>query len=204
MTAGAMLRLLDRDDLDRDLLRRQCQRIVDQVARAGDIIDRTRRMATKRDSVRTLVSVAEVLTESVQFVRHDLDRIDVRFSLACTGGDALVQADRIQLQQVFVNLLMNAIQVHRHARTTMPEIMIETSDHGASVVIDILDNGPGIDPGNAERLFDGFFTTRAEGLGLGLGICRTIVAAHGGSIEAGARRNAPGARFSVRLPLHRS
>ncbi|MFB0488487.1 two-component system sensor kinase FixL [Methylobacterium sp. OAE515] len=204
MTAGAMLRLLDRDDLDRDLLRRQCQRIVDQVARAGDIIDRTRRMATKRDSVRTLVSVAEVLTESVQFVRHDLDRIDVRFSLACTGGDALVQADRIQLQQVFVNLLMNAIQVHRHARTTMPEIMIETSDHGASVVIDILDNGPGIDPGNAERLFDGFFTTRAEGLGLGLGICRTIVAAHGGSIEAGARSQAPGARFSVRLPLHRT
>jgi two-component system sensor kinase FixL len=86
----------------------------------------------------------------------------------------------------------------------MPEIMIETSDHGASVVIDILDNGPGIDPVNAERLFDGFFTTRAEGLGLGLRICRTIVAAHGGSIEAGARRNAPGARFSVRLPLHRT
>jgi C4-dicarboxylate-specific signal transduction histidine kinase len=204
MTAGAMLRLLDRDDLDRDLLRRQCQRIVDQVARAGDIIDRTRRMATKRDSVRTLVSVADVLTESVQFVRHDLDRIDVRFSLACAGSDALVQADRIQLQQVFVNLLMNAIQIHRQSRTPMPEIMIETSDHGASVVIDILDNGPGIDPVNAERLFDGFFTTRAEGLGLGLRICRTIVAAHGGSIEAGARSRAPGARISVRLPLSRS
>ncbi|MHB2211594.1 sensor histidine kinase [Methylobacterium sp. CM6257] len=202
MTAGAMLRLLDRGDIDRDLLRRQCQRIVDQVARAGDIIDRTRRMAAKRDSVRAPVSVADVLTEAVQFVLHDLNRTDIRFSLACTEGTDLVYADRIQLQQVFVNLLMNAIQIHRQARTPMPAIMIETSHQDASVTIDILDNGPGINPVDVDKLFDGFYTTRAEGLGLGLRICRTIVAAHGGSIEASGRTGEPGARFSVRLPLH--
>ncbi|MGH1571334.1 sensor histidine kinase [Methylobacterium sp. P31] len=204
MTAGAMLRLLDRQDIDRDLLRRQCQRIVDQVARAGDIIDRTRRMAAKRDSVRAPISVAEVLTEAVQFVLHDLNRTDIKFSLACNAGTAMVYADRIQLQQVFVNLLMNAIQIHRQARTPMPAIMIETSHQDASVTIDILDNGPGIDPVDVDKLFDGFFTTRAEGLGLGLRICRTIVVAHGGSIEATGRIGEPGARFSVCLPLHRT
>ncbi len=204
MTAGAMLRLLDREEIDRDLLRRQCQRIVAQVARAGDIIDRTRSMATKRDSVRMPVSIAEVLTESVQFVRYDLTRTDITFSVACAERDTVVEADRIQLQQVFVNLLMNAIQIHRQSGTPRPEIRIETSHRDGSVTIDILDNGPGLDPRTVDRLFDGFFTTRAEGLGLGLRICRTIVAAHGGSIEASARSDGPGARFSVSLPLHRT
>lgn len=204
MTAGAMLRLLDREPVDRDLLRRQCQRIVDQVARAGDIIDRTRRMAAKRDSVQVSVSVAEVLTESVQFVLHDLNRTNVTFSIVCSDPSATVFADRVQLQQVFVNLLMNAIQIHREAQTPRPEITIETFRRDDAVVIDVVDNGPGLAHEAIDRLFDGFFTTRAEGLGLGLRICRTIVAAHGGSIEAQTRHGEPGARFSVCLPLDRA
>lgn len=204
MTAGAMLRLLDRADLDRDLLRRQCQRIVDQVTRAGDIIDRTRRMAAKRDSVRAPVAVAEVLAEAARFVAHDLNRTEIRLTVAPADAAAQVLADRIQLQQVFVNLLMNAIQIHRQARTPGPEIAVETVCRDGSITVDVVDNGPGLDPGTVDRLFDGFFTTRAEGLGLGLRICRTIVAAHGGSIDARPRDGTPGARFSVCLPLARS
>ncbi len=202
MTAGAMLRLLDRADLDRDLLRRQCQRIVDQVTRAGDIIDRTRRMAAKRDSVRAPVCVAEILTEAAQFVAHDLNRSKIRLTVVPADAAAQVSADRIQLQQVFVNLLMNAIQIHRQARTPGPEITVETTCRDGSITVDVVDNGPGLDPDAVDRLFDGFFTTRPEGLGLGLRICRTIVAAHGGSIDARSRdgRRAPGSRCACRSP----
>nr|WP_244435344.1 ATP-binding protein [Methylobacterium sp. B34] len=99
---------------------------------------------------------------------------------------------------------MNAIQIHRQARTPGPEIAVETVCRDGSITVDVVDNGPGLDPGTLDRLFDGFFTTRAEGLGLGLRICRTIVAAHGGSIDASPRDRAPGARFSVCLPLAQS
>lgn len=204
MTAGAMLRLLDREELDRDLLRRQCQRIVDQVARAGDIIDRTRRMAAKRDGQQAPVSIADVLNESMQFVQHDLNRTNIKFSIMCGDHVTTVLADRIQLQQVFVNLLMNAIQIHRQAQTRMPEITVEAFSQDDFITVHVIDNGPGLADDSIGRLFDSFFTTRAEGLGLGLGICRTIVAAHGGSIKASSRVDAMGARFSVCLPLHRA
>ena len=99
---------------------------------------------------------------------------------------------------------MNAIQIHRQARTPGPEITVETTCRDGSITVDVVDNGPGLDPDAVDRLFDGFFTTRTEGLGLGLRICRTIVAAHGGSIDARSRDGAPGARFTVRLPLARA
>lgn len=201
MTAGAMLRRLDGNDIERDALRRQCQRIVDQVARAGDIIDRTRRMAGKRGSTRSPIAVADVLSESVQFVRHELSRNAIGLHVGGSGADLTIRADRIQLQQVFVNLLMNAIQIHGHAGTPEPEIGIEIIREGDAVRIDVADNGPGVDPRHIDQLFDGFFTTRADGLGLGLSICRTILAAHDGSIEVTSNGGRPGATFTVRLPL---
>lgn len=202
MTAGAMLRRLDAEDIDRDTLRRQCQRIVDQVARAGDIIDRTRRMAGKRGSTRSLVAITEVLSESVQFVQHELSRNAIGLHVGAASPDLIIRADRIQLQQVFVNLLMNAVQIHSHAATPRPEIRIDAVREDGAVRIDVADNGPGIDPGHIGRLFEGFFTTRDEGLGLGLSICRTILAAHDGSIDVTSRVGEAGATFSVRLPLH--
>lgn len=202
MTAGAMLRRLDGEEIDRETLRRQCQRIVDQVARAGDIIDRTRRMAGKRGGIRSVVAIADVLAESVQFVQHELSRHAIGLQVGGSGADLTIQADRIQLQQVFVNLLMNAIQIHHHAGTRQPEIRVDAVREDGAVRIDVADNGPGIDPDHVDRLFDGFFTTRADGLGLGLSICRTILAAHDGSIDVTSRRGERGATFSVRLPLH--
>ncbi|MGV7033040.1 sensor histidine kinase [Methylobacterium symbioticum] len=201
MTASAMLRRLDGEDIDRDTLRRQCQRIVDQVARAGDIIDRTRRMAAKRGGTHSPVAIADVLAESVQFVQHELSRNAIGLQVVGSGADLIIRADRIQLQQVFVNLLMNAIQIHRQAGTPEPMIRVEIVREDGAIRIDVADNGPGIDPDHVGQLFDGFFTTRADGLGLGLSICRTILAAHGGSIAVPSRSGQPGATFSVQLPL---
>jgi two-component system, LuxR family, sensor kinase FixL len=202
MTAGAMLRRLDGEEIDRDMLRRQCRRIVDQVARAGDIIDRTRRMAGKRGGLRSPVAIADVLAESIQFVQHELSRNAIELQVGVGGPDLVVLADRIQLQQVFVNLLMNAIQVHHGAGTPRPEIRLDVVRQEGTVRVDVADNGPGIEPGHVDRLFDGFFTTRADGLGLGLSICRTIITAHDGTIAVTSPGAARGATFSVSLPLH--
>lgn len=201
MSGGAMLHLLDREAIDRDALRRQCRRIVDQTARASDIIDRIRRMATKRGGVTAPVAVADVVAESIQFVRHELVRSSIDFRYLPPSGLPTVVADKVQLQQVFVNLLMNAIQMHRQTETRDPEIQISVAEQVGVIRVDVRDNGPGIEPGDMSRLFDGFFSTRNDGLGLGLSICRTIVAAHGGSIEATNRSEGRGAIFSVCLPL---
>jgi signal transduction histidine kinase len=96
---------------------------------------------------------------------------------------------------------MNAIQIHRQAGTPEPTIRVEIVREDGAIRIDVADNGPGIDPDHVGQLFDGFFTTRADGLGLGLSICRTILAAHGGSIAVPSRSGQPGATFSVQLPL---
>ncbi|AWN37134.1 sensor histidine kinase [Methylobacterium radiodurans] len=202
MTAGAMLRRLDGPEIDRDTLRHQCRRIVDQVARAGDIIDRTRRMAGKRGGLRSPVAIADVLAESIQFVQHELSRHAIDIQVGVSGPDLVVQADRIQLQQVFVNLLMNAIQVHHGAGTPRPEIRIDAIRKDGTVRVDVADNGPGIEPSHVDQLFDGFFTTRADGLGLGLSICRTIIAAHDGAIAVTSPSGSRGATFSVCLPIH--
>ncbi len=159
-------------------------------------------MAGKRSSTRSPVAIADVLSESVQFVQHELSRNAIVLHVGAAGPDLIIRADRIQLQQVFVNLLMNAIQIHRQAGTPRPEIRVDAVREDGAIRIDVADNGPGIDPGDVDQLFDGFFTTRPEGVGLGLGICRTILATHDGSIDVTSRTGERGAIFSVRLPLH--
>lgn len=163
-------------------------------------------MAGKRSSTRSPVAIADVLSESVQFVQHESSHNAIVPHVGAAGPDLIIRADRIQLQQVFVNLLMNAIQIHRQAGTPRPEIRVDAVREDGAIRIDVADNGPGIDPGDVDQLFDGFFTTRPEGLGLGLGlglgICRTILATHDGSIDVTSRTGERGAIFSVRLPLH--
>ena len=110
-----------------------------------------------------------------------------------------VRADRTQLQQVFVNLAVNAIQVMAQHHSAKPAVTLRTSPAAdGGVLVEIDDNGPGIPADHAARLFDSFFTTKEGGLGIGLSICRSIVEAHGGRISSANLR--PGARFSFTLP----
>ena len=104
------------------------------------------------------------------------------------------------MQQVVVNLLMNAAQAMTAAETPDPTIAVRTNLHDGQAVIDIIDNGPGFDADSAQRAFDAFYTTKAEGMGLGLAICRSTVDAHDGTIAIISEPGA-GARLSIALPV---
>jgi signal transduction histidine kinase len=114
-----------------------------------------------------------------------------------------VSGDEIQLQQVIINLILNAAQamvsIEGRPRTVVVGTRVDETDH---VVLDVADSGPGVAPEHAAQLFDAFFSTKPNGMGMGLSICRQIVEAHGGQISAHARSPEPGALFRCSLPRH--
>lgn len=172
--------------------------IVADAQRASEIIARIRGMALKRDPDPCPLSLNEVVGEALLIVRHEgLDRgVTVRAHLATALPP--VMGDRVQLQQVVVNLAMNAFQAMAGADGADRVLTVTTRRSSAGVELVIEDTGSGIAPGHLDQLFSGFFTTREDGMGMGLPICRTIVQAHAGQISA--TEGAAGARFVVSLP----
>jgi signal transduction histidine kinase len=158
-------------------------------------------MARKRDSQPATLDVNEIVGETIELVRRELarHRVEVRTELATPAPT--VQCDRVQLQQVLINLIMNAAQAM--SGVNGPRVLrVATggslSDEGC-VQITVQDSGTGISEDNARRLFDAFFTTKAEGMGMGLSICRSIIEAHGGRIWAESPDEG-GARLRFVLP----
>jgi signal transduction histidine kinase len=199
----AGLRWLSRPDIDVEEIRALTTRMVDDAYRAADIIARIRGMAAKRTADRGPVSVNDIIEESVSFVRHEMHVSGVELSTDLAPNLPMIEADRTQLQQVMVNLAMNALQAMSLSMRSPRTLEIRTFQSSDAVIdVEITDNGPGLEGEHLERLFDSFFTTKEEGIGIGLPICRSIVEAHGGQIRAD---NVPtgGARFtfSVAAPL---
>jgi signal transduction histidine kinase len=109
-------------------------------------------------------------------------------------------ADRVQLQQVLINLIMNAIEAMSSVANRERSLLVKSELHGErDVLIAIEDSGPGIDPNDMDRIFDAFFTTKAHGMGLGLSICQSIIESHGGRLWASTRRP-HGSVFYIQLP----
>ncbi|HBZ92709.1 MAG TPA: hypothetical protein DEO91_03135 [Pseudomonas sp.] len=176
-------------------------RMVADARRASDIIARIRTMASHQAPQRVTLPLNNVVKEAVQFLRHELQAQNVELCLALTPNLPRIRADRTLLQQVIVNLAVNAMQAMAHAQTASPKLTISTTSLDASSIeLLVEDNGPGIASDNLDRLFDSFFTTKKTGMGMGLPICRTVVQSLGGSIYAGNNALGPGARFSVSLP----
>lgn len=197
----AGLRWLSRREPNTDEVRSLTARMVADARRAAGVIDRVRDMASNRSPQHAPVSLYDIVEDSANFLHHELEAHGVSLELAFGDGLGKARADRIQLQQVIVNLAVNAVQAMSQAATPRPMLRIgAASDAGDRILITIEDNGPGIPPEIAERLFDSFFTTKADGLGIGLSICQTIVEGHGGLISAGNRPEG-GARFTVSIPI---
>jgi signal transduction histidine kinase len=157
-------------------------------------------MFNKDEHAKVFLDVNEVIQEVVELLHGELNsrRVSVRTDLS--RDLPLTSADRVQLQQVVLNLIMNAGE----AMSAMPDgsrILKISSERGQpdEVVIAVEDSGPGIDPKNVDRIFDAFFTTKSQGMGMGLSICRSIVESHGGRLWASARRP-HGSIFYVTLP----
>lgn len=196
---AAGLRWLARDEPDLHEVHALTLRIVSDARRAADIISRLRAMASGQAAERTAVSLRDVAEDAALFLEHELQRRDVRLTVTMPQRLPLVSADRIQLQQVIVNLAMNAIQAMAGAHGDEKNLILACAATSDGVAFKVEDSGPGIPPDHLPRLFDSFFTTKPGGMGMGLAIARTIVESFGGSISAENRAEG-GARFVFTLP----
>jgi PAS domain S-box-containing protein len=196
----AGLRFLARDPPHLDEVRDALKRVIGDGKRAAEIVQHIRAL-TRRSEPRTgRVDLNEVLGEAVILVQREMasNRVALRQELA--PGLPGVLGDRIQLQQVVINLMINAIQAMAAIDDRPRELVIRSRrDDAGEVLVSVQDAGVGIDPGNAARLFDAFFTTKPTGMGMGLSICSTIIEAHGGRVWASSNAG-PGATFLFSLP----
>ena len=196
----ASLLWLARSPPDIDEVRRLSERTVAESQRAAEIIDRIRSMALRSATEKRLINPNDVVNEALLFLRHELQRHDVRVSLDLDPMAPMIAADRVQLQQVVVNLAFNAIQAMTSAGVIERWINLRTQSIGDDVVVAVEDTGPGVPLDLRGRIFESFFTTKATGMGIGLAICRSIVEAHGGVITAQSRLAGEGACFEIALP----
>jgi len=196
-SAAASLRWLAAAQPDLDEVRSLATRIVDDARRAGAIISRVRAMAERREPERVALSLNALVEEALAFLGHELRAQQVEAELRLEPGLPEVLADRTQIQQILVNLAVNAIQAM--AESAPRRLVLTTAADGVGqVTLSVEDNGPGLGD-HAAKLFDSFYTTKSGGMGMGLPICRGIAEAHGGTIEADDSALG-GARFIVTLP----
>lgn len=198
----AAKRWLNRPEPDMDEAQVAIAQMIADSRRASEIIGRIRAMATKSVPRPTLFHPCEAVKEAVQLVRHDMQAQGVALSIDEVEAVPKVHADRIQIQQVAVNLIVNAVQ----AMAQMPEdrraLAISTRRLADGMVrIEVRDSGPGIDAAVADRLFTAFSSTKPAGMGMGLSISRSIVEAHGGTISGESNRDGPGSTFAFTLPI---
>jgi signal transduction histidine kinase/ligand-binding sensor domain-containing protein len=195
--AEACLRLIDRRDPDLPEAREAASEMIKDARRAADIIERVRSLFRKDSSPREMVDVNEVIQEMVVMLQKDATRHSVTMSTDLTNGLTKVLADRVQLQQALMNLMLNGIEA---MPDTTGELSIKSQlQEDGDVLISVSDTGEGLPAGNADQIFSAFFTTKSQGTGLGLAITRSIVESHGGRIWATAN-SGPGTTFQFTLP----
>ncbi len=199
LNADAGVRFLAKAKPDMDDARAALKRIVDDGQRAGAVLDGIRSMFRNDHGIKSAVNVNDIIGEVLAVVRGEL--VDHRVSLRSELSDRLptILAARTQLQQVLLNLVMNAIEAM--SSVNRERVLIVKSEIGDSgvVLITVEDTGIGIDPNHVDRIFEVFFTTKAQGMGMGLSICRSIVESHAGLLSVSPRRP-NGSSFCVKLP----
>jgi len=201
LNADTSLQLLAKAKPDMDDVRAALKDILDDGQRARAVLDGIRSMFRNDHGARTTVTVNDLIGEVLAVVRGELDVHQVSLRSELTDGLPTVLAAPTQLQQVLLNLIMNAIEAMGPV-TTQERVLIVKSEIGefGNVQITVEDTGSGIDPSLVDRIFEAFFTTKAFGMGMGLSISRTIVEAHNGQLLA-ENGTSGGATFRIRLPL---
>lgn len=202
MSGSASLRILSSADPDLELVRGALKRIVDDGQRASSILANIRSMLRgDPQHERRGLNVNDLLRDVLALVRSELERhrIDVQLTL-CTDLPVIV-GERVPLQQVLLNLIVNAIEAMSPVSDRARQLSVTTAPAGpAGVRIAVTDNGIGIDPQHIDRLFDAFYTTKPHGMGMGLSICQSIVESHGGRLSAAPGLD-HGATFELYLPF---
>jgi len=199
--AEACLRWLDRGTPDLDGVRRSVEWIIDDGNRASEVIRRIRALANKTDIEKAPLDINDVISEVIALVHRELTSLQVSLRMELAPALPMILGDRVQLQQVIINLVMNGIEAMRSITERPRELVIlSRRDETQQVLVSVKDCGVGISAENADRLFNPFFTTKSGGMGMGLSICRSIMEAHDGRLWAAA--NVPhGATFQFTLPV---
>ena len=185
--AQAALRWLDARPPNLEETRQSVARIVSNGIRAADVIDRIRALIKKVPARTDRFDINDAIIDVVALTRSELSSNGVSLQTQFAQGASLIQGDRVQLQQVILNLIVNAVEAMSGVSGGPRELWISTElDASNGALIAVRDSGPGLDPASLEHLFDAFYTTKSSGMGMGLSICRSIIEAHGGQIWAQA------------------
>jgi C4-dicarboxylate-specific signal transduction histidine kinase len=200
--AHAALRWLGGHPPDLEEVRQALDAIIKDGYRAGDVIGRIRALIKKVPPRHDRLDINEAILEVIEVTRSELLRNGVSLQTELAKSLPPIRGDRIQLQQIVLNLIMNAVEAMIDASEGSRDLLISTEeDISNGVLVAVRDSGPGLNPESLERLFDPFYTTKAGGMGMGLSICRSIIEAHGGRVWATA--NVPqGATFHFTVPDH--
>jgi C4-dicarboxylate-specific signal transduction histidine kinase len=174
--------------------------IISDTRRASETIDQMRNLLRKRENPRQPVEVNRLVEESLRILRSEAVIQGIQLSTDLAPGLPAVPGERTQLQQVLLNVVANAQQAMASAGSSPRQLLIRTTgSEPGRIRITVDDSGPGFEAGTEDQVFQPFFTTRPEGIGMGLAICLSIVEAHGGRISAGNRPEG-GGRIRIELP----
>jgi signal transduction histidine kinase len=198
--AEACLRLLDRKQPDMSEAREAASEMTKDARRAADIIDRVRLLYQKGRPPLELVDVNEVVAEMLIMLRNQANRNSVTMRTELAEGITRVMADRVQLQQVFMNLMLNGIEAMKDEGGEL-SIRSQLNEDG-QLLISVTDDGMGLPAERAAEIFNAFFTTKPQGTGLGLAITRSILESHGGRVWAAAN-SGRGTTFYFTLPIRK-
>jgi C4-dicarboxylate-specific signal transduction histidine kinase len=196
--AATCLQWLSADRLDIGEARMAAERIIGDGHRAGDVITSIRALAKKSPLAMAEVEVNSMIEDVLTLTGGEFQRHGIALETDFDADAGSTIGDRIQLQQVVLNLILNAIEAISSSACGTRRITLSTRPAGDKIIVKLADTGSGIDPSKSDQIFDAFFTTKSDGLGMGLSICRSILEAHGGNLRVTA--NEPvGSVFSFTL-----
>ncbi len=195
------MRWLDREVPDLAEVREALDDMISNGRRASEIIHRLRALSRKTETQKVALNINDAISEVIPLVQQEAlgHRVSLRLDLAPTLPAVL--GDRVQLQQVIINLMVNGIEAMATVTDRSPELVVRSQlDDSGHVLVAVEDSGVGIDPENAKRLFNAFFTTKPSGMGMGLSICRSIIENHGGRLWV-SPRTPHGTTFRFTIPI---
>jgi C4-dicarboxylate-specific signal transduction histidine kinase len=198
--AHAATRWLSAQPPDLEEARQALDRIMANAARAGDVVGRIRALIKKAPPRREALEINRGILEVIALTRSEMMKNGVRLQTELAEDLPLIEGDQVELQQVILNLILNAVEAMSNLSEGPRDLRISTgTDTAGGVLVSVRDSGPGLSPESMTSLFEAFYTTKADGMGMGLAISRSIIAAHGGRMWASP--NEPqGAVFQFTLP----
>jgi len=199
-SVGPCLRWLNAQPPDLASARRALERIATDAERASQVISRIRALVRREPPRHERVNVNQMISEVLALTRDQMNSHDVSLQSELAADLIVVHGGRVQLQQVILNLIVNAVEAMGTIRDRRRQLHILSANDDSGVRVEVRDCGPGVDPDGVERIFEPFYTTKPDGIGMGLWICRSIIETHGGRLWV--TPNPPrGAVFQFSLPL---